>query len=141
MKPLPELERRRVATEKTLAKYRDTAFDWAAGRTCIHLAKFQARAMGHRLPSVPRFRSALGAKKALAAMGAENVIGLLDTLLPRIAPAEMLLGDLAAVAGEGGLDAVMVCAGPMKLLGWREDADAMVVLDVPLGEVSAAWRL
>ena len=140
-KPLPELERRRVATEKTKAKYRNRAFDWKYNRHCIALAAFQARRMGHRPPPLPRIRSMVGAKKALKARKCDSVIALLDRLFVRIAPAEMRLGDLCAVPGEGGMDAVFVNVGPRKAMGWREDAPVLVVLDLDPAEITAAWRL
>lgn len=138
---LPEMERRRVATQKTLARYRGKTFDWAKGVTCVHLARAQLKNMGHKPPSLPRFRSALGAKKALKERKWSSVEAMLDNLLQRIAPAQMLLGDLAVVLGDEGLDAIFVCAGPLKLFGWREDAPALVLLDVSLDELSGAWRV
>lgn len=138
---LPELELRRVATEKTRAKYLDTAFDWRSGRHCLALARFQARAMGHKPPPMPRVRSALAAKKELQQRGHADVIALLDSQFARIAPAAMLLGDLCAVPGEAGLDAVFVNIAPGKAMGWREDAPALVALALEPQEISAAWRL
>jgi hypothetical protein len=135
-----ELERRRVATEKTLARYRGKAFDWRSGVTCVHLARAHLKNMGHKPPTLPRIRSALGAKKALRAQEWESVVDMLDALLPRIAPAQMMLGDLAAVPGEGGFDAICVCAGPLKVFGWREDHPELVVLDIDLDELKGAWR-
>ena len=141
MSRLPELERRRIATEKTKAKFDNRAFDWRYARTCAHLARYQARAMGRRLPTVPRFRSAIGAKKALRMLGHESLIGLLDAHLTRIAPAEMRLGDLCAVPGTEGLDAIFVNVAPRKIIGWREDQPVLCTLDVSLDEIAAAWRL
>lgn len=138
---LPELERRRIATQFTLDRYRPKVFDWSRGVTCIHLAWCQLRQMGHKPPTLPRFRSALAAKRSLKERGFETVEAALDSLLPRIPPAMMLLGDLASVPGDAGLDALFVCAGPQKLMGWREDAETMVVLDISLAEVSGAWRV
>lgn len=138
---LPPLEKRRAATEKTLARYRHKAFDWQAGITCVHMARYQMRNMGHRPQGLPRFRSALGAKKALRERGWQSVTDMLDSMLPRIAPAQMLIGDLAAVPGDNGLDSIMICAGPQRLFGWHEDAEGIVVLGVRLDEVSAAWRV
>lgn len=136
-----ELERRRVATERTIARYRAKTFDWAKGVTCVHLARAQMRAMGHRPPTIPRFRSVLGARRVLRGRGWESVSAMLDEMLPRIAPAQMLMGDLAAVPGDAGLDAIFVCAGPLKLFGWREDAPGLVILDIDLREVTGAWRV
>lgn len=136
-----ELERRRVATEKTLARYRGKAFDWRRGITCVHLARHHLRNMGRKVPTLPRVRSALGAKKALKANDWASVTAMLDELLARITPAQMLLGDLAVVPGDQGLDAIFVCAGPQKIFGWREDVEGMALLDVTLDELTAAWRV
>ena len=139
---VPDLIRRQQATEKTLARYRGKAFDWRTGVTCVHLARYHLRAMGHRPPTVPRVRSLLAARRALESRGWADCAAMLDAMLPRIAPAEMLMGDLAAVpSDDGGIGAIFVCAGPHKLIGWREDAPALVVLDVDLGDLVGAWRV
>jgi hypothetical protein len=136
-----ELNWRKAATDKTLARYKNRQFDWSTGVTCIHMAWAHLRAMGHRPPTLPRFRSALMAKRALNEAGHEGVTALLDSLLPRIAPARMMLGDLATVEGEVGLDAIMICAGPQRLFGWREDEAGLVVLGVAMKDVKAAWSV
>ncbi len=141
MAGLPEMEKRRRATEATLARYRGKVFDWSKGITCVHLARTHMRNMGHRPPGLPRFRSALGAKKAMQERGWSSVTEMLDALLPRIAPAQMALGDLAVVPGDAGMDAIFICAGPRKVFGWREDAPALVVLDVSLDEMTGSWRV
>ena len=87
---------------------------------------------------------------------------MLDSIksIRRVAPAMMLMGDLATIKGGIGktdeeatedqrtaaialaeVGAVVVCMGPHKVLGWREDADRMVVLDVSFSDFQAAWRL
>ena len=136
-----ELERRRVATEKTLERYRGKVFDWSKGITCVHLARFHLRNMGHKPETLPRFRSALGAKKALKERGWSSVADMLDSMMPRIAPAQMVLGDLAIVPGDAGMDSIFICAGPLKVFGWREDRPELVVLDVGLDEFTGAWRV
>jgi hypothetical protein len=136
-----EMERRRVATEKTRKRYRGKVFDWSRGITCVHLARQHLRNMGHKPETLPRFRSALGAKRALKERGWPSVTAMLDEMLPRIAPAQMMLGDLAVVPGEGGMDAIFVCAGPLKVFGWRDDAPEMVLLDIGLDELTGAWRV
>lgn len=141
MNAQPELIRRKNAVESTLARYRDKAFDWRQGVHCVQLAQFHLKAMGHKVPPVPRIRSALGAKRALAARDWDSVTGMLDAMLPRIAPAQMLLGDLAVVPGDQGLDAIFICAGPQKILGWREDQPGLVTLDISLDELTGAWRI
>jgi len=141
---LPELDRRREATQATLDKFRDTAFDWAEGRHCVRMAAYHLRQMGWRspkLPTIPRVRSALAAKKELQAHGFDSVGQWLDSILVRVPPAAMRLGDLAIVEGAEGLDAIFVCAGPRRLFGWREDQPTAVVLEVKFDEVQGSWRV
>ena len=137
----PEMLRRHGAAKNTLERFRRRRFDWAKGHTCAHLALFHLKQMGRKVPKVPAFRSPLGAARALKAMGCENVAQVLDRHLERIAPARMMIGDLAVAGSVDGLGAIMVCVGHLKLIGWREDADRMVVLDVRLDELDAAWRV
>ena len=141
---LPEGEKRRAATQATLDKFRGTPFDWAEGRHCVKLAHYHLRQMGMRspnLPTLPRIKSALSAKKALKERGWDSVGDMFDAVLERIPPAKMKLGDVATVEGGNGLDAVFICAGPRRLFGWREDQPVAVVLEVPLDQVSGAWRV
>jgi hypothetical protein len=143
-KRLPEMERRRLATEATLARYRSKTFSWAEGRTCIHLAWCQLRNMGHRPPTLPRFRSALMAKRALAERGWESVSEMLEEVLGpdnRIAPAQMRLGDLAAFEGDAGLESLRVCCARDAYAGWSEGHDRLVVIGAKAETVKAAWRL
>lgn len=140
---MADLVRRQAATEKTLAKYRHREADWRTAVSCVHMARSHLRAMGHKPEPMPRVRSEAAARQALVTRGHGNVADLLDAQpgLARIAPAMMLLGDLAVLKSADGLGAIMICAGPQKLLGWREDVAGMVVLDVGLDEVDGAWRV
>lgn len=125
-----------------MKKYRALEWSWKDGVTCIHMARFHLRKMGHRPEPMPRVRSLVGAMRALRERNCETVADLLDRQpgLCRIAPAFMQLGDLAVAPGTDGMGAVMVCAGN-KLLGWHEDAPGMVVQTVPLGNLLGAWRV
>ncbi|MGT2515131.1 DUF6950 family protein [Sphingomonas panni] len=105
------LAQRAAATAQVAARFRARPFDWATGGTCIHLARAQMRAMGHRPPPIPRFRSALGARRALAATGYADLAALLDSMLPSIAPALMWVGDIALMPSEDDLGAVVVSLG------------------------------
>lgn len=138
--PVPPLIHRKNATECTLDRYRGVDFDWS-GVTCVHLAHSHLLEMGYTLPDIPQFDTALGAARALQANGWESVADMLDAHLERIAPASMLLGDLALIRGSGGLDAIFICAGPLKVFGWRDDAPDMVLLDVLFGDLEGAWRV
>lgn len=138
-----DLEQRRVRTERVIARFRDRPFSWTGRRTCVHLARAQMLALGHKSPKMPDLRSALGAKRALLATGHDDLAGLLDSLLPRIAPAAMLIGDLALMEGDDMFDAVVVCAGG-KVLGYHADdlARGLVAIEpVAAQPFKAAWRL
>jgi hypothetical protein len=134
----PELLRRQRATEATFAKYREVPFDWKRERTCLHLLRFHLRKMGHKPEPLPRIKSAVAAKRALDARGWKNVGDLLDTMLPRIAPAQMWLGDVAMLESGDGFGAIVVSLGS-KVLGWHEDYAGMTALE-PL-HIGGAWRV
>lgn len=140
---MTDLLRRARALEAAKRKYGKRAFSWRNGVSCVHLARSHLVKMGHRPPPLPRIRSLLGARRALKERGWADVTEMLDAQagLMRIAPAEMLPGDLAVLASEDAIGAIFVCAGPHKLIGWREDAPAMVVLDLSFDQVSGAWRV
>jgi hypothetical protein len=102
------------------------------------MARFHLRQMGHRPTRTPRYRTAIGAKRALKIKGFDSMSEALDSTLPRIAPAQMLPGDIAALRGTEGLDALVICAGE-TFLGWHEGAETPTFLTVR--EFEAAWRL
>jgi hypothetical protein len=133
-----DLNARADATRRTAAKYRAKPFSWANRATCIHLARTQLRNLGHMPPPIPDFRSALGARRALLRAGFSSVSDLLDSLLPRISPARMLVGDLAVIEGDEGFDGIVVSAGG-KMLGWNE-ADASGLRILVVREYLGAWR-
>lgn len=141
---MTELERRVEATKATQARYQGRAFDWAKQATCIHLVRFHAAQMGHDLPIVTRFRSALGAKKALKAQGVETLPELMDKHFPRIPAAQMLVGDVIAIPGEGGFDALMIYGQLRACLGWQEQSkicQTARLTDEGYNLHSGAWRL
>ena len=108
----PDLIRRQEALAATLAKYRNRPFDWSKGTTCVHMARFHLRQMGHRPERLPQIRSVLAARRALEARGWADVRAMLASMLPGIAPAAMLPGDLATADGPDGLGGILICAGP-----------------------------
>src|SRR3546814_2176596 len=99
---LPEPVRRKEATQAALDKFKGLPFDWSEGRHCVRLAHFHLRQMGRKPPTLPRIRSALAAKKALKERGWASVSDMLDSILVRIPPAMMQLGDVATVEGDQG---------------------------------------
>lgn len=128
--------RRHAALEKTLKKYRGRPFEWGKA-DCVLMLRSHLIAMGHKgLPKAPRYKDAVGAKRALQALGHDTVESLLDAHLARITPAAMLPGDVAVMEGEG-MAAVSICVG-RKVVGFHQSADGAVVM-IP-HEIKAAWR-
>ncbi|KKW92246.1 DUF6950 family protein [Sphingobium chungbukense] len=136
---MSDLLRRAEATRLTINKYRARPFDWKSRSTCIHMARTHLRNMGHRPPPIPDFRSVIGARRALQNTGFDNLTALLDSLLPRIAPAEMLVGDIAILPGDEGMEGIVISAGG-KLIGYNEDAPDGVKPLMALVPLPAAWR-
>lgn len=139
------LAARAFATEGTLEKYRNKAFDWA-GANCIRLARQQGHALGHELPPVPLFRTPLGAMKAIKKQGVDSVEGLLDKYFERLpSPAFVIVGDLVTLPGDEdhGLDAVCIADGRGNLFGWHADTnfEKLEVIKLAQADVKGAWRL
>ncbi|WP_287213430.1 hypothetical protein [Sphingobium sp.] len=136
------MTRRTEATRRTLAKYA-RPFSWRERVTCLHMARTQMRNMGHRPPSIPDFRSALGARTALKKAGFATMADLFDSLLPRITPAQMWVGDIALLPGDQMFDSICISDTVGKLVGFHEDGEdgvrAQLVLS--LDHVIGAWRV
>jgi len=135
---------REKATSATQARFEGKPFDWAKSATCIHLLRFHAAQMGHKLPIVPRFRSALTAKRALLATGHDSLPDLLDAHFERIPPAFMRLGDVMALPGTDGFESLNIKGSAHKFLGWHEQAEGCAIIDIDadeLREAVGAWRL
>jgi hypothetical protein len=135
-----KLTERTKRTEKTLSKFRFRAFDWSNGATCIHVFRTHLKNMGHKVPVVPKFTTALGAKRAMDVAGFADLESMADSFLQRIPPAMMLIGDIALMEGEEIFDALVISAGPGgKVFGWHPDAPAFANI-IPL-QIKAAWRV
>lgn len=135
-----DMQRRINALEATQARFKDRPFDWSKSATCIHLLRYHASKMGHKLPVVPRFRTALSAKKALLATGHGSLPELLDAYFVRIPPAFMLPGDVMALPGDSDLHAIAIKGERTKYLGWHKDEPGCQVLDVHTIS-DMGWRL
>lgn len=140
MEQLPDLERRRKASAETLARMRGTKVSWQ-GASCLHFAHAHMVAMGHELPPIPDFDSARSAMRAMRERGWDGVEDMLDAHLERIAPARMLLGDVATAPGEGGLATIVVSAGPFKLMSWHPETGSFALFDGGMAELTGAWRV
>lgn len=132
----PPAIRRAEAVAAVQAKFRKAIASWD-GPHCIPLARALLVELGHNPPQMPCYRSALGARRALKKMGFESVEALLDSFLPRIAPAQMRVGDLAAMPGDEDFPALVICAG-RKVIGFHEEQPGLVNIE-PL-TFTGAWR-
>lgn len=130
------------ATIKTQARYEGRAFDWAKAATCAHMLRYHASNMGHQLPIVPRFRSMIGARKALKGMGHADLIELMDDMFERIPAARMAVGDMAAFDGDAGFHSLLIKGDRSKFLGWHESADDCQFIEVyTISDAVGAWQL
>lgn len=132
---MEDLERRQAALEKTIAKYRGRRLDFRSA-DCVRMVRYHLLQMGHKPPKLPRYGSAIGARRALSQAG--GLMSVFDAILPRIAPARMLPGDIAVLPGDGGDAAVILLE--YKFMGWFQDSDEPLNLVVDLSALTAAWR-
>lgn len=126
-----------------IAAFRNTPFSWKGRANCVHLARAQLVAFGHKVPPIPQFGTALGAKRALAKRGFDTLEALVDSVLPgrRIRPAEMLLGDLALLPGEP-FEALAIYGGGSVIFAWAgNDPEPMRTIVVTGSDIVAAWRV
>lgn len=141
MKKLPAAVKRQRATKKTKARFAGKTFDWAGGRTCVHMLRWHLKHFGYKVPFVPDFDSAITAKRALKDKGFDDVPALLDSMLHRYpAPAFMKLGDVVVVAGDG-MDAIMICSGPRRIFGWGQEYETPVFIEPDMSQIIGAWRV
>ncbi len=134
------LVERRDVTLATLSHFTPKPFDWAKAATCVHLVRRHVRAMGRSVPTVPRFRSALGARAALKERGWSNLADMMDAVLPRIAPAEVVVGDVVELPSDSDVfGALCVVVGNGRVMGYFEGAEGLTVMQ-PVAAPIAAWR-
>ena len=134
------LKNRRDATIATYERFKDKPFNWFSA-SCAHMLRYHGKQMGHKMPTVPSYRSALSAKRSLKKIGFDSLPQLMDSLFPRIAPAQMLVGDMMALPGNEGFEALVIRANVTKFVGWHEDADGLAIIDADLQSAIGAWRL
>lgn len=134
------LHDRAVATQKTVDRFIGKPFGW--GRfDCAKMARRHLLNMGHKPPRIGQYQSAIGAARVLRDLGHDTLEQMLDGLgLLRIAPAQMLIGDIALMqsAPDDLFDAIVIGCGA-KMFGWHDDAPGAVMI-VPM-EIKAAWRV
>ncbi|MEO0699436.1 MAG: hypothetical protein AAFY81_06925 [Pseudomonadota bacterium] len=137
---MTEIELRAAATTSTWRAFDGKPFDWAEKVTCIHLIAYHAAQMGREFPKLPSFKSAIGAKRALTKVGFASVSEAISSKFEPIAPAMMRTGDVMAVPGTEGLDALWIRVDRKKFFGFHENAEGATIIDVDVNPAIGAWR-
>jgi hypothetical protein len=119
----PSLIERVAVTQATRDAFA-RPFEWGIA-DCLTMAHAHLSAFGYMLPTIPRYRTAQGARSALKRQSALSLADLLDRNLVRIAPAAALVGDLILLEGEKPFDALMIKMDS-KCFGWHEDYEGLV---------------
>lgn len=119
------MDRRRraaqAACDRSLGKlYKPATLD------CGKLTGLHLRKLGYKLelPKVGAYSTPAGALRWLKKRGFDSLEARLDGLgLPRIAPAEMLVGDIVALESVDALAALFIWVGQGLALGFSEGCD------------------
>jgi hypothetical protein len=150
MAKLPDAIRRQRALERTRERFAGRPMELGVS-DCAILARAHLKHMGHKnIPAPGNYRSPAQAVKRIrelcAKVGAkgEGLEPLVDALLPRILPSEMLDGDIGMVDREDGPLGVdsgtLVIRVGIKLWAWHPD-DPRFALIAPHGmPFRCAWR-
>ena len=137
-----ELVRRVEIAQATFDRFKDRAFDWGSA-DCVQAAAWHLRAMGHTvlLSKGGRYRTAIGAARALRRAGYDSLSAALDAMhFERIAPAAAWTGDLLALPGhDERIEAIGVALGNGRIGGWHPDALGYAALQPET--YLAAWRV
>lgn len=144
-KKLHPMRKRAKALDRTRDKF--GAKEFALGSAdCVAMVRFHLKAMGYKVPLLPKYSTAAGARLALKSQGAKNFEQLLDNLgLERIPAAFMLLGDIALMAAEpneeeaSDLGTLVISVG-RKVIGWYPGEPTLVNMEL-LASPLAAWRV
>ncbi|MFD1103723.1 DUF6950 family protein [Sphingobium olei] len=135
------LQQRHAAIEATMARYRDQEFAW--GRVdCAKIAAFHLGQLGHviRIAKAGGYKTPLGAKRALRRLGYSTLAEMADGIgLTPIAPARMLLGDLAELEGDNPIGTICLYAGNGNLFGFHQDHPGLVTLQPE--KILRAWSV
>ena len=136
----PTLLKRHAALQKVMDRYRHLPFSWADNRTCIHLLAAHLRAMGYKLPKMPKLDGPIAAKRELKKRGWASVEAMLDELLEPIPVAAMLPGDVSILPSDDGLGGVLISLGS-SCIGYAEGTESMVIFTEPGRVIEKAWRV
>ena len=132
---------RREAVEATIERFNGRAMKWGLV-DCARIAAHDLRQLGikTRLMKGQRYSSEHGALKALRDQGFSGLAQAVDEMLPRIAPAMAIQGDLVGMETDGDVWDVALCVGVGngRVLG-IQDGRAMI-LQPDLSKAVTAWR-
>ncbi len=140
---MSDLQARVDAVKATQAHFAGRPFAW--GRVdCVKVAAWHLRAMGHHLGlglnKAGTYRSALGARRALERAGHASLAAALDGVLPRIAPAAALPGDLLIGPGTDEWEALGIYAGNGAVVGFYDGEKGLTIVRLNSGIAGRAWR-
>lgn len=132
---------RREAVEATIQRFNGKAMKWGLV-DCARIAAHNLRHLGIKttLMKGQRYASEHAALKALRDQGFSGLAQAVDEMLPRIAPAMAIQGDLIGMETEGDVWDVALCVavGNGRVLGIK-DGVAMI-LQPDLSKAVTAWR-
>ena len=138
---------RRDATQRSIDRFVGRALDFTRGDDCGKMAIFHLREMGNR-PTIGAggtWKSVLGAKRFMNRHGG-SIAAVLDGWgLPRILPAEAVIGDVIELPGAPPFGAVAIVVGNGRVLGWHRGAGGgdgvpRAAILQPLTPITA-WRV
>jgi len=132
---------RRDAAQATLARFKGRRLAYGTN-DCARMAGLHLRRLGYRvqLPRAGTYKTLLGAKKQLKALGFEDLPEALDAmLLPRTTFAYVLPADIIAVPGDDGLTALWIAMGNGRALGWHEDLEEACIIQ-PKFTDAVVWK-
>lgn len=131
---------RRDVTQATIDHFLPKPFSWVKAATCLHMIRRHVRAMGKPVPTMPRFRSALSARAAMQARGWSSLAEVMDAVLPRITPAEVIIGDVVELPSSSDVfGALCIAVGNGRVMGYFEGEAGLAILQ-PIAAPIAAWR-
>lgn len=97
---------------------------------CGKMVGLHLRKLGYKveLPKVGAYKTSAGALKWLKQRGFDSLEARLDDLLPTIAPASAIVGDVLSLESTDALAALVIHMGQGQFLGFHEDTDEAVLM-------------
>lgn len=137
---VPEMERRRVATQATFDRFIGKPFEWGK-HDCARMVAFHLRKIGRpaAVAKAGSYKTAISARAALKRLGYGDLEAWADgTLERRPSVAFALIGDVIAMHPDDPLGSLAVCLGNGCALGWSVEADGAQAFRY--FDTKAAWK-